>query len=98
VELLRRLERLPLTRVQLKLLLQGGVGYTFDAFDTAIVAFILTPVALAFHLSNGQTGAATVALLGSDTTGKSLERIAQELARPRAAGTAPAPAPADTGR
>ena len=43
-DLLRRLERLPMSWVQGRLLVQGGLGYTFDAADGAIVAFILPPV------------------------------------------------------
>jgi MFS transporter, putative metabolite:H+ symporter len=53
---LRRLERLPMTRVQIRLLIMGGLGYTFDAMDLAIVAFILPVVITAFGLTNEQTG------------------------------------------
>src|ERR1700674_4038767 len=60
LDLLRRLERLPMTWVQGRLLLMGGFGYTFDAMDAAAVSFILPPVATLFSLSDGQTG-----LLGS---------------------------------
>jgi len=51
-----RLERLPLTRFHYKLLAAGGLGYTFDAMDGAIVAFILPAVTKQWHLSAGQTG------------------------------------------
>ena len=60
LDLLRRLERLPMTWVQGRLLLMGGLGYTFDAMDAAAVSFILPSVAKLFSLSDGQTG-----LLGS---------------------------------
>ena len=53
---LRRLERLPMTWVQGKLLLMGGLGYTFDAMDSAIMAFILPAVTVVFHLSNAHIG------------------------------------------
>lgn len=59
---LKRLERLPFGRPQVHLLMMGGLGYTFDGMDTALVAFILTPVMLLWGLSNGQTG-----VLGSAT-------------------------------
>jgi putative MFS transporter len=60
LDMLRRLERLPMTWVQGRLLLMGGLGYTFDAMDAQAVSFILPPVAKLFNLSDGQTG-----LLGS---------------------------------
>ena len=41
MELLRRLERLPMSRAHLRLLAMGGLGYTFDAADLAIVDFLL---------------------------------------------------------
>ena len=34
-----RIERLPFTHFHRKLLLLGGLGYTFDGLDSAIVAF-----------------------------------------------------------
>lgn len=57
---IRRLERLPMSRPQFRLLFQGGLGYTFDAMDGAIIAFILPVVTTLWGLSSGQTG-----LLGS---------------------------------
>ena len=60
MNLLRRLERLPMSWVQGRLLVMGGLGYTFDAMDGAMVAFLLPPVVVLFKLTNEQTG-----LLGS---------------------------------
>lgn len=60
VNTLRRLERLPMTWVQGRLLCMGGLGYTFDAMGLAVLAFILPTVTALFGLSNAQTG-----LLGS---------------------------------
>jgi putative MFS transporter len=60
VDTLARLERLPLSWVHGRLLLMGGLGYTFDAANNAILAFILPSVAALFGLGNTQTG-----LLGS---------------------------------
>lgn len=60
MEILRRLERLPMTWVQGRLLVMGGFGYLFDASSTAILAFIMPPAAALFRLTNTQTG-----LLGS---------------------------------
>ena len=57
---LKRLERLPMSRFHWRLLTMGGLGYTFDAMDGAMVAFLLPPVAALWALTNEQTG-----LLGS---------------------------------
>ena len=56
MDTLRRLERLPMTWVQGKLLFMGGLGYTFDAMDSAVMAFILPAVTVVFHLSNAHIG------------------------------------------
>ena len=56
LDTLRRLERWPMTWVQTRLLLMGGLGYTFDASSAAIVAFILPPVSTVFGLTNAETG------------------------------------------
>jgi MFS transporter, putative metabolite:H+ symporter len=60
--LLARLDRLPLSRPHYKLLLIGGLGYTFDGMDSAVVAFLLPSVREVWGLSNGQLG-----LIGSAT-------------------------------
>jgi MFS transporter, putative metabolite:H+ symporter len=51
-----RLERLPIARFHYRLLFAGGFGYTFDAMDGAIVAFILPAVTKEWNLSSGATG------------------------------------------
>jgi putative MFS transporter len=63
MEILRRLERLPMSRVHLALLFAGGLGYTFDAMDGAVIAFILPPVTALWQLSDSQTGLLGSALL-----------------------------------
>lgn len=55
-----RIERLPFAGFHRHLLLMGGLGYTFDAMDAAVVAFILPVLRTAWHLSSVQIG-----LLGS---------------------------------
>jgi MFS transporter, putative metabolite:H+ symporter len=60
LSILRRLERIPFGRFQWRLLGMGGMGYTFDAMDGAMIAFILPPVTALWTLTNEQTG-----LLGS---------------------------------
>ncbi len=62
VSTLRRMERLPFTRFHWRLLGMGGLGYTFDAMDGAMIAFILPAVSVLWHLTNQQTGR-----LGSST-------------------------------
>ena len=53
---LKRLERLPFSWVQGRLLVMGGLGYTFDAMDLSMMAFILPPVITLWGLTNQQTG------------------------------------------
>jgi MFS transporter, putative metabolite:H+ symporter len=56
VTLLARLDRLPLSRPHYKLLLIGGLGYTFDAMDAAVVAFLLPSAKEVWALDNAQLG------------------------------------------
>ena len=56
MNLLRRLERLPMTWVQGRLLVMGGLGYTFDAANNASLGFILPPVSRVFSLNDQLTG------------------------------------------
>jgi putative MFS transporter len=56
LRILKRLERLPFGGPQIHLLLMGGLGYTFDGMDGALIAFIMTPVMLVWGLTNAQTG------------------------------------------
>lgn len=58
--ILKRVERVPFGRFHWRLLWMGGLGYTFDAMDGALIAFILPAVTALWMLSDGQTG-----LLGS---------------------------------
>ena len=51
-----RLERLPLSGFHRKLLLIGGLGYTFDGLDSSSLAFLLPVVSKLWHLSSAETG------------------------------------------
>src|SRR5919201_326706 len=53
---LKRMERLPFSRFHWRLLWMGGLGYTFDAMDGAMIAFILPAVSSLWGLTNQQTG------------------------------------------
>src|SRR6266436_5792008 len=53
---LKRIERLPFSRFHWRLLWMGGLGYTFDAMDGAMIAFILPVVSSLWGLTNQQTG------------------------------------------
>jgi putative MFS transporter len=53
---LKRLERLPFARPHIHLLFMGGLGYTFDGMDAALIAFILAPVMKLWSLSTATTG------------------------------------------
>src|SRR5215831_9246138 len=62
---LRRMERLPFTRFHWRLLWMGGLGYTFDSMDGAMIAFILPAVSALWSLTNQQTGLlASSAMIG----------------------------------
>jgi putative MFS transporter len=60
--LLARLDRLPLSRPHYGLLVIGGLGYTFDGMDSAVVAFLLPSTQQVWNLDNAQLG-----LIGSAT-------------------------------
>jgi putative MFS transporter len=62
MSLLNRLDRIPLSRPHYNLLLMGGLGYTFDGMDAAIVAFLLPSVKAEWGLSSAQLG-----IIGSAT-------------------------------
>lgn len=51
-----RLDRLPLSKPHYALLLIGGLGYTFDGMDNAVIAFLLPDVKEAFSLASAQLG------------------------------------------
>lgn len=57
-----RIERLPFGRFHRRLLLMGGLGYTFDGLDAAVVAFVMPVAMKLWSLSSVETG-----LLGSST-------------------------------
>jgi putative MFS transporter len=63
LDTLRRMERLPFSRFHWRLLWMGGLGYTFDAMDGAMIAFILPAVSALWALSNQQTGLLASSLL-----------------------------------
>lgn len=56
LDTLRRIERVPFGRFQWRLLWMGGLGYTFDAMDGALMAAILPVVTALWHLTTQQTG------------------------------------------
>jgi len=57
-----RIERLPFSGFHRRLLLMGGLGYTFDAMDAAVLAFLLPVLRTQWGLTSVQTG-----VLGSGT-------------------------------
>ena len=79
-QLLERLDRLPLSRPHHLLLLIGGLGYTFDGMDGAIVAFLLPSVREEWGLTSGQAGIIGSAtplgyLIGATVAGLLADRI-----------------------
>lgn len=57
-----RIESWPFSKFHRRLLLIGGLGYTFDAMDAAVLAFILPVLRAQWSLTSVQTG-----VLGSAT-------------------------------
>src|SRR5260370_850299 len=55
LSILRRVERLPFGRFHWRLLWMGGLGYTFDAMDGAMIAFILPAVRAQWALTTEPT-------------------------------------------
>ena len=51
-----RIDRIPNNSYYRKLLTLGGLGYTFDAMDGAVIAFVLAAIIKPWHLTSGQTG------------------------------------------
>ncbi|WP_353650429.1 MFS transporter [Nakamurella sp. A5-74] len=83
MSLTARLDRLPLSRPHYGLLLIGGLGYTFDGMDAAIVAFLLPDVKAVFGLSGGQLGLVASAapfgfLFGAMTAGYLGDKIGRK--------------------
>ncbi|MHC6228610.1 MFS transporter [Arthrobacter sp. MMS24-T111] len=56
MSLTARLDRLPLSRPHYKLLLIGGLGYSFDGMDGAVVAFLLPRIQEIWRLSTASLG------------------------------------------
>src|SRR6202162_4618217 len=50
-----RIERMPFSSFHRRLLLMGGLGYTFDAMDAAVLAFLLPVLRTQWSLSSVQT-------------------------------------------
>ncbi|MDR6889556.1 MULTISPECIES: MFS transporter [Variovorax] len=51
-----RIERLPFSGFHRRLLMMGGLGYTFDAMDAAVIAFVLPVLRTEWGLSSVQIG------------------------------------------
>ncbi|WP_164520268.1 MFS transporter [Specibacter cremeus] len=65
-QLYARLDRLPMTWAQGRILLQGGISTTLDGLDNGIVSFILPVVATAFAMTGTQQGLfGSAALVGA---------------------------------
>lgn len=56
MDIIHRLERIPVSRFHYKLLVLTGLGWLFDAMDTGIIAFVLPVLAKEWGLSATQMG------------------------------------------
>ena len=81
-ELVARLERLPLSGVHKKIFSLTAVGYLFDAFDIALLSFIMPALAKELGLSPVQIGIAfSVSFLGMFVGALTGGMIADQLGR-----------------
>jgi len=79
-----RLDRLPISRPHYRLLFIGGLGYTFDGMDGAVVAFLLPSIQPLWHLTNAQLGTVSSAgifgyLFGAMTAGIVGDRFGRRI-------------------
>ncbi len=56
MDIISRLEKIPVSRFHYKLLWITGLGWMFDAMDTGIIAFVLPTLAKAWGLTSAQVG------------------------------------------
>lgn len=65
MDIVARLERIPVSSFHYKLLVITGLGWMFDAMDTGIIAFVLPALAKTWQLSAAQMGfIGSVGLIG----------------------------------
>ncbi|MEV6794424.1 MFS transporter [Streptomyces sp. NPDC051320] len=69
VKVTARLDRLPMTRVQGRILAQGGVSTTLDGLDLGIMSFLLPLLTTAFALTGGEQGLVASATLAGAFVG-----------------------------
>jgi MFS transporter, putative metabolite:H+ symporter len=55
-ELVARMERLPFAKIHKRIFLLTAAGYLFDAYDIALLSFIMPALSADLHLSAGQIG------------------------------------------
>ncbi|MDE8559384.1 MFS transporter [Pantoea vagans] len=84
MSLTQRLDRLPLSRPHYMLLFIGGLGYTFDGMDVAIVSFLFPAIRTLWSLSNadlGMIGSATPVgvLIGALIAGYAGDRFGRKV-------------------
>lgn len=56
MDIVSRLEQVPVSKFHYKLLVATGLGWMFDAMDTGLIAFVLPALAKAWGLSPAQMG------------------------------------------
>lgn len=56
MDIITRLENIPVTKFHYRLLMITGLGWMFDAMDTGIIAFVLPTLAKAWGLTAAQVG------------------------------------------
>jgi len=85
-----RLERLPFGRVHLRVAGLLGVGTFFDAFDSLVIATVLTVVISTFHVGFGSAGLLiSAAYVGQFIGALTLGVVAEQRAGDRHLGAQP---------
>jgi putative MFS transporter len=83
MSVLARLDRLPLSRPHWNLMVIGGLGFTFDGADNALIAFLLPSIKEVWGLDNGGLGLLAAAtpvgyLLGAALAGVLGDRVGRK--------------------
>lgn len=77
-ELTARMERLPLSKVHKRVFMLTAAGYLFDAYDIALLAFIMPALSADLHLSAPQIGLVFSATFAGMFVGALLSGVASD--------------------
>lgn len=82
MDIISRLQRLPVGRFHYRLLVIVGLGWMFDAMDTGMIAFIMPSLVKAWQLSPSQSGLiVSLTFVGMALGAVGAGRLADQLGR-----------------